>query len=564
MTNGQIYALIVGAVVLFIIGKMIYDKLHRRSKFYAQLLREYGRVPDNDYKAGRYEGIGCYYKSREKKQDVVDDITWNDLDMETVFMIINNTQTGVGEEYLYAMLRMPTTDSKVLMERDRVARFFHEHEDERLKVQYVLKRLGKLRTASVSQYLESVRSLRPKSPMVHIVLCALLLIAIAGCFIRPVTYVPLLILIIVVNMAVYFWYKGKVGSYFVVFAYLARLTQTAADLAALKISALNDYNHRLEKNVRPLKKVGRNAWLFVSGTDFSADLISIVLDYIKMITHVDLIVFDRMVSCIYQYKDELDLLMDMIGELDSDIAIASYRAYMGDYCVPELTLQGKPFIKTENIYHPMVINPVKNSLDEAHCVLVTGSNASGKSTFLKTVAINAILAQTIYTCLADSYRSSYFRVYSSMALKDSIMDNESYYIVEIRSLKRILDASGDTVPMLCFIDEVLRGTNTVERIAASSRILAELSRKNTLCFAATHDIELATILQNHFSSYHFQEEIKDNDVLFDYMIHPGKAVSRNAIKLLDIIGFDPSITNEAAMAAKSFEKTGVWSQVSLV
>ena len=59
MTNGQIYALIVGAVVLFIIGKMIYDKLHRRSKFYAQLLREYGRVPDNDYKAGRYEGIGC-------------------------------------------------------------------------------------------------------------------------------------------------------------------------------------------------------------------------------------------------------------------------------------------------------------------------------------------------------------------------------------------------------------------------------------------------------------------------------------------------------------------------
>ena len=103
-------------------------------------------------------------------------------------------------------------------------------------------------------------------------------------------------------------------------------------------------------------------------------------------------------------------------------------------------------------------------------MLLTGSNASGKSTFLKSVALNAILAQTIYTVMADSYRAPYFRIYSSMALKDNLMGNESYFIVEIKSLKRIYESADEKVPMLCLIDEVLRGTNTVERIAASSQI----------------------------------------------------------------------------------------------
>ena len=227
-------------------------------------------------------------------------------------------------------------------------------------------------------------------------------------------------------------------------------------------------------------------------------------------------------------------------------------------------------------------------------MLLTGSNASGKSTFLKTIAINAIFAQTIYTCLADTYTSRFFRVFSSMALQDNIQGSESYYIVEIKSLKRIIDAAGgadteidaqnvaetdtatdtetetvenaDTaatnpythVPVLCFIDEVLRGTNTVERIAASSRILQALAHKNALCFAATHDIELTTILENTYANYHFQEEVSDNDVQFDYQLHKGRATSRNAIKLLGIIGFNKEITDEATGAARAFEETGAW------
>ena len=104
-----------------------------------------------------------------------------------------------------------------------------------------------------------------------------------------------------------------------------------------------------------------------------------------------------------------------------------------------------------------------------------------------------------------------------MSLKDDLGGKNSYYIVEIKALKRILTAAEQTgCPVLCFVDEVLRGTNTVERIAASSEILKYLKDKNVLCFAATHDIELTAILSGCYDNYHFQEEVTDSDVSFNF------------------------------------------------
>lgn len=96
-------------------------------------------------------------------------------------------------------------------------------------------------------------------------------------------------------------------------------------------------------------------------------------------------------------------------------------------------------------------------------ILLTGSNASGKSTFLKTVALNLIIAQTICTCTAQKFESDFYHVMTSMALRDSLDKNESYYIAEIKAMKRIMDVDRN-IKVFCCIDEILRGTNTVERI----------------------------------------------------------------------------------------------------
>ncbi|MHB8064091.1 MAG: MutS-related protein, partial [Ruminiclostridium sp.] len=214
------------------------------------------------------------------------------------------------------------------------------------------------------------------------------------------------------------------------------------------------------------------------------------------------------------------------------------------------------------LYHPLIEKPVSNTLELSKTILVTGSNASGKSTFLKSVAINAIFAQTIYTCLAKDYSSTFFNVYSSMALNDNLEAKESYYIVEIKSLKRIIEGLNDDVPCLCAIDEVLRGTNTIERIAASSEIMHFIANNNCICLCATHDIELAQILGSDVENYHFQEFFDEETIKFDYRIYPGKATTRNAIKLLKILGYDENIVNSAEQRAQLFTANGYWEEMN--
>ncbi len=211
------------------------------------------------------------------------------------------------------------------------------------------------------------------------------------------------------------------------------------------------------------------------------------------------------------------------------------------------------------MYHPLIENPVVNSFREEKGMLLTGSNASGKSTFLKTVAINVILAQTIYTCMAKNFTCSIFRVYSSMSLRDDLAAKESYFIVEIKALKRVIDAvKRKGAPVLCFVDEVLRGTNTVERIAASTEILESLLGESSMCFAATHDIELTRLLEGRYHNFHFEETILEDDVKFNYKLKEGRATTRNAIKLLGVLQYEKQIIEKAEKRAEHFVNTGKW------
>jgi len=146
-----------------------------------------------------------------------------------------------------------------------------------------------------------------------------------------------------------------------------------------------------------------------------------------------------------------------------------------------------------------------------------------------------------------------------MALRDDILSQESYFIVELKSLKRIFSKiREDDVAVLCFIDEILRGTNTVERVAASSQLLEEIAKKNALCFAATHDIELTYLLEDIYQNCHFEEVLQDGDVSFDYLLKEGRANSRNAIRLLEVIGFDKEVVKRSQQRVDRFLQKGIW------
>ena len=150
---------------------------------------------------------------------------------------------------------------------------------------------------------------------------------------------------------------------------------------------------------------------------------------------------------------------------------------------------------------------------------------------------------------------------SAMSLSDDILSGESYYIVEIRAIKRIMDTIREKGHVLCFVDEVLRGTNTVERIAAGTEILRKLLTNHTLCFAATHDLELTELLKDSYDNYHFEEEVKEDDVKFNYLLKKGRVTTRNAIRLLKMTGYDDSIVEASKNAVVRFEQEGSWKKV---
>jgi len=555
----MIYAGIAIGVIILIFIKVKVDKQNFETKLNMHLEKTWGQVPTQEYSYEKLASIPKYYETKKDASLDVDDITWNDLDMDRIFMLLNHTESSIGEEYLYSMLRKLQYSKDSLEERNWLITFFVDHPKERKIIQKKLRMMGKLKDISFYEYINRVDALKPHKPYLQFFCLFSFPASIGAAFIPGIgSYTfGLIIASLVFNIIMYYRRKAKIELYFNVFSYILRLLAFMEELSKADIKELDPYLKELSSEVAKFKKFRRGSSLVIS-KNASGSMEDLLLDYLRMLLHFDLIKFDFMVDELCNKKESLNHLFEIIGILDSTIAIASFRQLMNlDYCLPEFS-KASCKLDVEDVYHPLIINPVKNTMNAETCILLTGSNASGKSTFLKTVAINAILAQTTYTSLSKHYKGCFFKVYSSMALRDDIISQESYYIVEIKSLKRIYDESGKEIPILCFIDEVLRGTNTAERIAASSQILKSLSTRNALVFAATHDVELTYILEKYFLNYHFQENIEDNSVLFDYILREGRASSRNAIKLLGMMGYSKEIIDRATDEVNNFLNTNTW------
>jgi len=552
------YLVLAGVIILIVLFAFIqgaYAEKQKEKKFIRDLYENYGQFPQKKYEAEQYNSIRKYFEAH-KKDFVIDDITWNDLDMDAVFMQMNHTYSSAGEEYLYYTLRTPFMEEEPLKKREERVRYFMEHEEERVKLQVLFAKIGKTGKFSIYDYLDFLGSVENISNVSHFMGDAAVVIAVLLIFFDAFIGIALLIAVICYNIMTYFNYKSKVDPYITSFGYVMRMIKMGEKIIESDIPVIKEEKEELKRLTEKFQKFRKGSHWLMSPARMSGamDPLSMVEDYIRMMFHVDLIQFNKMIKELQEHKNDVDAIVTIAGSIETAIAVGAYRASFPEYCIPEFN---KGITMTEG-YHPLIREPVKNSISPKTGVLLTGSNASGKSTFLKTVAMNAILAQTIYTCLARKYTGEFFRIYTSMALRDDLGSGESYYMVEIRSLKRIIDAGESGNRILCFVDEVLRGTNTVERIAASTQILKSFAKKDTLCFAATHDIELTSLLAGEYENYHFEEEVAEGDVLFNYELKEGRARTRNAIKLLSVMGYEKEIIQKAEEMAERFISNGVW------
>lgn len=547
------------AVIIYVMVRGSVEEKRNRKQYEAGLREGYGKFPDKEYSEQDFENITRLFAYRHKDY-FIDDITWNDLNMNGIFALMDHTQSSSGAEYLYDMLRTPKLQKAKMDELEKHICFLRKDEDKRVTVQMKLHALGTSGKYSVFDYIEYLDNIGDCSNGKHIVMLLALFVSLALLFVNVMTGVFLLLLVIAVNMTSYLREKNNIQPYFCSFSYIMRMIQCGNGILTVDLSEMVEYKKELEKKIVRLTPISRNYSAVASMNSSSGNPLEIVSDYFNMLTHIDIMRFNCMVRLVKEHKEEIYELVEAIGYIDAVISIGAFRESLKSYCVPEFEEGKEVVLCIENGYHPSINEPVVNSFLQKRGMLVTGSNASGKSTFLKMIAINAILAQTIHTCTASSYRGGLYKIYSSMALRDDLMAGDSYYIVEIKALKRIVDAAEEKSenPLLCFVDEVLRGTNTVERIAASAQIMDNLARKGVYCFAATHDIELTHLLAQKYDNYHFEEDVKDGDVLFSYRLLDGRAQTRNAIKLLKVIGFSDEITEHAEDRVQRFVRTGQW------
>lgn len=557
MDEWVVYLVFICIGVVIVIYNIIKSERDRKARFLKSLENQWGNFVNREYTHEEYECISHYSSSRDS-QWKVDDITWNDLDMDRIFKAMNHTQSSLGAEVLYDMLRKPVFSNEILQEREKLFCFMADHKGERTKMQVIFNQIGRTREYAITDYMSMLDKVERKSNFIHYVTAIVSTIALISLFVEPVWGIVLLILAFSFSAFTYYREKAQVEPYLISFAYLLRMMKAAELLSREKLEGLEKYQKKLKEENQHFAAFRNNAGLVMSRKN-SGSLVDVVMDYIRMFFHVDLIKFNQMVSELQKNTAECKEMMATMGLLEAAIAVASFREALPYYCIPTLKEDKKGYFRAEGLYHPMIEEPVANDISVERGVLITGSNASGKSTFLKTAAINGILSQTIDTSVAKCYEAPFFRIYSSMSLRDNLAGSESYYMVEIKALHRILQAVyKKETPVLAFVDEVLRGTNTVERIAASAHILQQLNQEHVITFAATHDIELTYLLEQEYENFHFTEEVEQGDISFSYHLFEGRAQSRNAIKLLALMGYEKEIVDSAEQCANRFLEQGIW------
>lgn len=561
------YLVFAGAMVVLIVlimGKEFLNSRAYRRKFLEKLYHSYGLPAERNYGSEEMGHIKMYY-CKHSVPHQLDDITWNDLNMDQIYQTINTSCSAAGDEYLYYRLRTPIYDPKEVEKQERKIHFFMEHEAQRHDIQGVFYTLGRLGKYSVYEYLEYLDELGERKNRKYFLYNLLLLASIGVMFITPAYGIILLLGVLCHNIVGYFKEYKQIEPYITSFRYIRRLLKCVEQITDKKIPEIALEQERLKACYHQMKPFLRNSYLVISAGQGNGNPLEIVLDYLRMIFSLDLIQFNRALRGVRGHLKEIDEMITILGQLETAVVIGSYRnSLQENYCIPVIHYdkQAGDFLRIEDLYHPLLSNPVKNSVQTSRGILLTGSNASGKSTFLRSVAISAVMAQTIHTCPASYYEAPVFRIYSSMSLKDDLLSGDSYYMAEIKSIKRILDeirqALEEHFHVLCFVDEVLRGTNTVERIAASTQIMRMFAAEHAFCFAATHDVELTKLLADQFDNYHFEERIDEEDIHFPYRLMEGPATSRNAIALLKVLGYDDRIITGAEEMAESFLRNGNW------
>jgi len=496
--------------------------------------------------------ISSYHRllANKNPDDFVDKKTWEDLNFDSIFSKLDRNLTGIGQQYLYHLLHRYESNESLLKKRYELYVAFKDNSDLREKIQLELLKIDENSSLYIAQLLldKNLPNFKYYSLFYLFAFASILslfLIQFNGIFLF------ITIGILLINLIIHKINSSKIYSYFTGFSSLNSLLKAAINISQIKnAGSIDEIQNLIEKKII-IKSLKKKLGYLVIDKQYQNELMIALIEYLNMFLLFDIIAYYRSVNVLLKNQNEIHDVMKSVAALDYAISIASFLTEMKSHSTPLFTDSAK--ISFEKLYHPLIEDAVTNSLQNiSQSVLITGSNMAGKTTFIKTIGINFIMAQTLYFVFANEFTIPKYVVKTSIRRNDELEEGKSYFFVEIETLKKFIDLSQGKKKYLYLIDEIFRGTNTVERLASSTAVLKYLAASHKV-FVTTHDIELQDLLCSTFKMFHFSEQVEDGKYFFDYRLQHGVCSSGNAIKLLEIMNYPQSITNEAKQIVKKIK-----------
>ncbi len=548
MTTTSWIILILSVLIIFYLWSN-YKKKQRFIKFKEYLINHWGKPKTDKY--FNFFSIKQYFENNSHKNKafhLISNSTVNDLDLEEVFKFIDRTSSKIGQQFLYYKLR--TISPKEQLESfSLLTELFKTDSKLRLKTQL---QLSKLNTPNNYDFEALVNDKPLEKPSYYKYVYALTFAAILFIFLsfyKAVFILPL-ILIFAVNSVIHLKNKQNVTYYnSAIFQFIKSLKVGTSLAQEQKITQ----HFKDTSFLSALKKIKLKTE-FISFDNKMDDPIASILwffiELIKIQFNIGTLLFYSFINSITNEKENLDKLFQFIGKIDSAIAIASVKSGELTTCKPQFVTD--KLLSVKEIIHPLVKNCVLNSLELEHkSLLLTGSNMSGKTTFIRSIALNTLFAQSFDFAFAKEFTLPFLKLYSSIKIADELINDTSYYLKEVLTIKELINASNNSTPNLFVLDEIFKGTNTVERISGGKAILSYLNNENNFVLVSTHDIELTDLLkEQQFDLYHFTETIQDEKLHFDHKLKQGKLKTRNAIKILELHNYPKEIIEDARKVEK--------------
>ena len=474
----------------------------------------------------------------------LDERTWQDLDLDVVFDSLDHTASEPGRQLLYHLLRTPHHQREPLERLEEAVRRVSADDALVARLRGALALLDDPRAGQLVGLATGELPPRPLLWPVYPLLTATSLACLVLAAVWPRALIVWLA-VCAINVLVQLLYKPRVKRFIPALHEVPALVRAASMLGEANAPELAHEAATLARGAARLAPMRRAALWLMFEPGQTNELAASLYEYANLLFLLDVNAFIFAAATLRATRTLLLDTIAAVGYIDAVQSIAAWRATLARWTTPDFTARRKA-LQVVALVHPLLSEAVPNSLAVSDAsVLVTGSNMAGKTTFVRAVGVNAVLAQTLHTVCADAWRAPMLDVRTSIGRVESVVEGRSYYLAEVESVRTLVRAKESGDQHLFLLDEIFRGTNTAERIAAGRAVLAWLDRGDDIVLVATHDLELVDLLGARYAPFHFREHIEDDVLRFDYRIHDGPSSTTNAIALLALMEYPTELVSDA-------------------